>query len=242
MRGLAFLALPNLLSVALAARAQAPEQPAAPPPQAIPPQAPAPQASVQAPAPQTPGAPAPSGELDLSRTVAKTPVRETGGYVHTFAELSLGKGLRLNNPYRLATPLGDSPESVSWSATYLDLGVGAAFGPPDFLKHGGEVSLSIALDGIAQEVITLSYVALLPLGEHALARGRAGVPIVLEPDANVGLELAAGGAWLFTGGFGVSAELVGSLFYGAATLEKPATAIPLIAFELGIWVDYEMLP
>jgi hypothetical protein len=184
----------------------------------------------------------PSGELDLSRTPARTPAPEHGGYVHTFAELALGKGFRLNNPYRLATPIGDRPESVSWSAAYLDLGVGAAFGPPDWLQHGGEVSLSVALDGIAQEVLTLSYVALLPLGEHALLRGRGGMPIVLEPDANVGLELAVGGAWLFTGGLGLSAELVGSLFYGAATLEKPSTAIPLISFELGIWADYEVLP
>jgi hypothetical protein len=186
--------------------------------------------------------PPPSGELDLSRTPARTPAPEHGGYAHTFAELGLGKGFRLNNPYRLATPLGDQAESVSWSATYLDLGVGAAFGPPDSLQHGGQVSLSVALDGIAQEVLALSYVALLPLGEHALLRGRAGMPIVLEPDANVGMELAAGCAWFLTGGLGLSAELVGSLFYGAATLDKPSTAIPLISLELGVWADYEVLP
>jgi hypothetical protein len=210
---LASLSLPALLGVALPAAAESSE-PAAPP----------------------------SGELDLSRTPAKTPARSEGTYAHTFAELGFGKGFRLNNPYRLATPLGDQPESVSWSAGYLDLGAGVAFGPPDFLQHGGEISLSIALDGIAQETLTLSYLALLPLGEHALLRGRAGMPIVIEPDANVGFELAAGGAWLITGGLGVSAELVGSLFYGAATLDKPATAIPLLCFELGIWADYEVLP
>jgi hypothetical protein len=73
-------------------------------------------------------------------------------------------------------------------------------------------------------------------------RGRAGIPIVLEPDANVGFELAAGGVWLFTGGLGLSAELVGSLFYGAATRETSSTAIPLLSFELGVWMDYEVLP
>jgi hypothetical protein len=187
------------------------------------------------------GAP-PSGSLDLSAAPARTPMPEPGPYVHTFAEVGFGKGLRLNNPYRLATPIGDQPESVSWTAGYLDLGVGAAFGPPDWLQHGGEVSLSVALDGIAQEVLTLSYVALLPVGEHALLRGRAGTPIVLEPDANLGMEIAAGGAWLFTGGLGLNAELVGSLFYGAATPEKPSTAIPLLSFELGLWIDYEVLP
>ena len=186
--------------------------------------------------------PPPSGELDLSREPKKTRVPAEGTYVHTFAELGIGKGLRLNNPYRLATPIGEDPESASFSATYLDLGVGAALGPPDWLQHGAELSLSIALDGVAQEVLGLSYVALLPLGDHALVRGRAGLPIVLEPDASVGFELAAGGTWFLTGGLGLSAELVGSLFYGAATPEKSSTAIPLLSLELGIWMDYEVLP
>jgi hypothetical protein len=68
------------------------------------------------------------------------------------------------------------------------------------------------------------------------------MPIVLEPDANVGMELAAGAVWMFSGGLGLNAELVGSLFYGAATLEKPSTVIPLLSFELGLWIDYEVLP
>jgi hypothetical protein len=115
-------------------------------------------------------------------------------------------------------------------------------GPPDDLQHGGEIALSVATDGVPQEVLVLSYVALLPLGERFLARGRAGVPIVIEPDANLGMELGAGGAFLLTGGFGFTAELVGSLFYGAGTLDKTTTTIPLLSLEFGVFFDYEVLP
>jgi len=185
--------------------------------------------------------PEPSG-LDLSSGVAHTPAPEGGQYVHAFGELMLGKGLRLNNPFRLATPVGDDPSGLSFTAYYLDLGVGAAFGPPTGLQHGGEASLSVATDGIAQQVLTLSYVAVYPITSQTLFRGRGGLPIILGPDSNLGMELAAGGAWLFTGGLGVSAELVGSLFYGAATEEKSSTAVPVISLEIGVWFDHEVLP
>jgi hypothetical protein len=176
-------------------------------------------------------------ELDLSSGVAHTPARELGTYLHTFGELSLGKGVHTNNPYRLG-----SNNAFGFTATYLDLGLGLALGPPSGLQHGGQISLSLALDGIAQEVLGFSYVALLPVGEHAILRGRAGLPIVLNPDSAVGFELGLGAAWLFTGGLGANAELVGSLFYGAATLDRSTTTIPVIALQVGMWFDHEVLP
>jgi hypothetical protein len=179
---------------------------------------------------------------DLGAGVASTPLPDGTSELHTFATLTLGKGLRFNNPYRLATPIGDSPESVSFTAAYLDLGLGTAYGPVDGFQHGGEVALGIATDGISQQVLGLSYVLIYPVLDDMLLRGRAGFPIVLGPDANIGMELAAGGAWLFTGGIGVTAELTGSLFYGAATLDKSTTTIPTLALELGLWFDYEVFP
>lgn len=176
-------------------------------------------------------------ELDLSPGIAQTKAAETGTYVHTFGELSLGKGIHTNNPYRLGTT-----DAVGFTATYLDLALGFALGPPDGLQHGGQVSLLFATDGVPQEVLGFSYVALLPLGEHALLRGRAGLPIVLAPDSTVGLEVGAGGAWLFTGGLGATAELVGSMFYGAATQDRKTTTIPVFALQIGVWFDHEVLP
>lgn len=175
--------------------------------------------------------------LNLSHAVAQTPAPTGGTYVHTFGELSLGKGVHTNNPYRLG-----SVDAFGFTATYLDLSLGVAFGPPDGLQHGAQVSFLTATDGIAQQVLGLYYAALLPLGEHAIVRGRAGLPIVLNPDPNVGLEVGAGGIWMFTGGIGASAELVGSLFYGAATPDREKTAIPVIALQVGAWFDYEVLP
>lgn len=175
--------------------------------------------------------------LNLANGVASTPAPPLGTYVHTFAELSLGKGLHANNPYRLG-----SLAPVGLTATYLDLSVGAAFGAPSGLQHGAQVSLLSATDGIAQQVLGVYYVALLPLGTHALLRGRAGVPFVLTPDTTLGLELGAGGAWLITGGIGASAELVGSLFYGAASPDRSITTVPIVALQLGLWFDYEVLP
>jgi hypothetical protein len=179
---------------------------------------------------------------DLGGGVASTPLAGGTSELHTFGTLALGKGFRFNNPYRLATPLGDSPESVSFTAAYLDLGLGAAYGPADGFQHGGELALGIATDGISQQALGLSYVLIYPVLEDVLLRGRAGFPIVIGPDANLGFELAAGGAWLFTGGIGVTAELTGSLFYGAATLDKSTTTIPILALELGLWLDYEVFP
>jgi hypothetical protein len=179
---------------------------------------------------------------DLGGGVASTPLAGETSVIHNFGTLAIGKGLRFNNPYRLATPLGDSPESVSLTAAYLDLGLGAAYGPVDGFQHGGEVALGVATDGISQQVLGLSYVLIYPVLEDVLLRGRAGFPIVLGPDANVGFELAAGGAWLFTGGIGVTAELTGSMFYGAATLDASTSSIPVLALELGLWLDYEVFP
>lgn len=165
-----------------------------------------------------------------------------GTFMHMFGGLAVGRGLRFNNPYRLATPLGDDAESLSLTATYADAWLSATFGDPHGLEHGGSVHFSVALEGVPQEVLTPSYVVLSRLGPRILGYGRAGLPLVLGPDANIGYELALGGAYLVTAGLGLNAELVGDLFYGAATQERAASAIPILSLQLGVLVDYEVLP
>jgi hypothetical protein len=164
-----------------------------------------------------------------------------GRYAHLFGGLELGRGLRLNNPYRLETVLGDDAESLSLTATYVDFSAGAAFGPPDSLQHGAALHLSFALHGIPQEVLSPSYVAIARFAPFRL-HGRVGTPIVLEPDLNVGAEIAAGGAWFLTAGLGVGLELGASLFYGAATYDRSVTAIPIVSLQGGLALDYEVLP
>ncbi len=172
----------------------------------------------------------------------ETPLPAGGPYVHFMGGLALGEGLRFNNPFRLSKVLGKSPESLSLTAPYLDFSAAALLGHPDGLQHGLAVHLSTAVLGIAQEVLTPSYIALVRLPPRFLVYGRAGLPIVLEPDATLGLELAAGGAWMASAGLGVTAELVGSVYYGAATQQTPITTIPVLSLQVGVVVDYEVLP
>lgn len=165
-----------------------------------------------------------------------------GSYLHLMGAAAVGRGLRFNNPYRLATPLGDDAESLSLSASYLDFGFGAALGDPNGFQHGGSLHLSLALQGIPQQVVTPSYLLVRRLPPYFLAFARAGLPVVIEPDLNLGYELAVGGAWLASAGLGVTAELVGDVFYGAATQDEALTVIPMLSLQLGLFVDYEVLP
>jgi len=168
--------------------------------------------------------------------------RAKGPYLEPFAGVAFGRGMRFNNPFRLETQLGDDAESLSLTASYLDVGVGAAFGDPAGLRHGPALRLSVALEGVSQQVLTPSYVVLYPLFRDLLGIARAGTPVVFEPDLSGGLELGAGAVWFVTAGTGISAELVGSLFFGAATWERDPSIVPIASLQLGAWFEYEVLP
>ena len=165
-----------------------------------------------------------------------------GGTAQLSAALFFGRGLRFNNPYRLRTELGSDAESMSLTATYLDASIAMGFGPADGLHHGAAVHLSFALEGVAQQAISASYV----LGYRGAAPwwvyGRLGPSLLVAPDPNLGGELAAGAAYFFTGVLGVTGELVGNLFYGAGTYTGSYTAYPIVSGQLGIIADLEVLP
>ena len=172
----------------------------------------------------------------------ETPLPPGGLYLHFMGAAAMGDGLRFNNPFRLSKVLGKTPESLSLTAPYLDLSAAALLGHPDGLQQGLAVHLSTAVQGIAQEVLTPSYIALVRLPPRWMLYGRAGLPIVLEPDASLGLEMAAGGAWMASAGIGITTELVGSIYYGAATEQRAVTTIPVLSLQVGAIVDYEVLP
>lgn len=169
------------------------------------------------------------------------PFRTKPGYVQIFATSFVGEGLRFNNPYRLATPLGDDAESLSLTAPYVDIGLAATFGNPLGLQHGGALRTSVALQGVGQVVMTPSYLAWRRWRSLALY-GRAGIPIVATPDLTWGLEAGVGGTWFFLGGIGLAAEVVGDVFYGAGTREKATTTYPVLSGQLGFVLAYEVLP
>lgn len=184
-----------------------------------------------------PPAPARAPAMEPSAAAGSQPLRS----VRLLAALSLGKGLRFNNPYRLATPLGDTAESVSLSATYLDLGLAALLPAIPRVEHGLSLDVLLALDGIGQLGLTPSYLLLFEPRPTWALRGRLGLPIVIAPDTSLGLEAGVGAQLPIAHGFGLSGELVGTIFFGAATEQKGVTTIPMLALQLGVCFDERVL-
>src|SRR5262245_19579103 len=79
-------------------------------------------------------------------------------YVQVQATAFFGDGLRFNNPYRLATPLGSSAESISRTAAYIDIGAATFLGDPLGFQHGAALRFSASIEGVSQVVMTPSYV------------------------------------------------------------------------------------
>lgn len=171
---------------------------------------------------------------------AKPPERrEAPAPLRGIAALSIGRGLRFNNPFRLATSLGGTPESVSLSATYLDLTLGALWAETLGLQHGVGLSGVVAIDGIGQLGLTPSYLLQGGVSSTIELRGRLGVPIVVAPDTTLGLEAAFGSLVAVGYGLGVTAEVVGNLFFGAATEERSVTTIPMLSLQVGLFFEHE---
>jgi hypothetical protein len=193
--------------------------------------------------------PATAAELELAGPVPLTAesARSSAGAsqasrsLRLLAALSVGKGLRFNNPYRLATPLGDTPESVSLSATYLDVGLAALLPAVPRLEHGVALDVLLALDGIGQLGLTPSYLLLFEPRPSFGLRGRLGLPLVVAPDTSIGIEAGIGAQLPVAYGFGLTGELVGTVFFGAATEQKSVTTIPMLAVQLGLCFDERVL-
>lgn len=161
--------------------------------------------------------------------------------MHIFGTFGFGAGLRFNNPYRLSTPLGDSAESVSRTATYADFGAGFSVGSLRGFQHGMALRVSVATEGVGQSAMSMSYL-LYRRKESFAYFGRAGIPLTLSPQVTWGLEAGVGAVYFVRGGVGFTAELIGDLFYGAATAERRITTYPLLSAQLGIVIDYEVFP
>ncbi|WP_437538694.1 hypothetical protein WME79_22050 [Sorangium sp. So ce726] len=185
-----------------------------------------------------PGEDRDSAELDAYRALARPP--GTAGRV--VSTVAMGKGIRFNNPYRLQTQLGETAESLSLTAGYLDLGVALALGPADGVQHGGALRFSVAVGGVPQESLTPSYFVAYRGLTRVLGYGRLGAAILIEPDVNVGGELALGLGYSLLAGVALSGEIVGDLFYGAATYDAAYTVYPVVSAQLGLMIDHELLP
>lgn len=164
------------------------------------------------------------------------------GFGRVLIHSHFGRGLRFNNPFRLEQQLGDTEQSVSATAPYHDIGLGFALGDADLVQHGASVRLTLGLDGVSQQAFSLSYLATWQPDPAFLTYGRVGINVLTAPDANLGGELGLGGVFLFTGAFGLNLEVVGNLFYGAASFESELTPVPILALQGGLIFNYEVLP
>jgi hypothetical protein len=177
---------------------------------------------------------------EAPRSPALVPIPQR--YWHAMATLAVGDSLRFNNPYRLSNQLGDTGESLSRTPVYGVLGGAVALGDPDGWQHGASLQWSRALSGLPQHVIAPGYMLVQGRWRPWIAWARAALPIVVNPDPSLGGEAALGGAYLVLAGVGVHAELVGDVFYGAATWTTGKTTIPMLSLQAGVVVDYEVLP
>jgi hypothetical protein len=184
--------------------------------------------------------------LALSRLASaadedRSPDARKGGWIDVYATTFVGDGLRFNNPYRLSTVLGSQAQSLSRTAAYADFGLGVALGDPSFIAHGLALRFSAAIEGVSQGVLTPAYLLLHRSGPWA-AYARAGLPLVLTPDRTWGFEGGVGGIWFARAGIGVAAELVGDVFYGAATREVATPAYPVLSAQAGLVLSWEVMP
>jgi hypothetical protein len=199
-----------------------------------------PRPTSEAPAEAEPQPTSNQAPLDIAELRALT--RPPSGYAHLVGSAAFGRGLRFNNPYRLATQLGDTPESVSLTASYLDLGAAVAFGEPDRIQHGAAVHWSLALTGVAQQVLTPSYFLAYRGVHRFLATGRLGPSIVLTPDPTPGIEIAGSLSWFLTARIALAGELIFDIYYGAGTPDTGVATYPILSGQLGLLIDYEVLP
>jgi hypothetical protein len=163
------------------------------------------------------------------------------GALRLFGSVEFGRGLRFNNPFRLATELGETARSVSLTAAYADLGLGLVYGPPDGLQHGGALHASFALAGTSQATLTPAYALAYRGPQPFLAYGRVGPSFILTPDPTVGAEVAVGFAWFLTGSLAIAGEVVFDLYYGAGTYDVGIASYPILSGQLGLLVDHEFL-
>jgi hypothetical protein len=191
------------------------------------------------PTPSAPPADAPNRDAQRKRLLELT---RPGPQYDFFGTAMFGDGLRFNNPFRLSHELGSNGESLSTTAPYLDLAVGATFGKARGIEHGARLSWSVSVTGVPQQVVTPAYLALTRLSPTWLVYGWAGLPILIEPDVNLGGELAIGGSWLARAGLGATCALVVDGFYGAGTAETRASFYPVVSAQMGLFVSYEVLP
>jgi hypothetical protein len=114
-------------------------------------------------------------------------------------------------------------------------------------RHGLGLGASVNLSGdggYAEPIYSADQIAIMPayllyadLGPDWFGLGHLGVPIVVTGGTTAGAEVAAALGYRLFAGAGVFAELALGTFVGAGS-----TLNPTVALELGLFLDFEVLP
>jgi hypothetical protein len=157
---------------------------------------------------------------------------------------SVGAGSML----RIINDLSLSQERIGPS--FLDIAGSYVFAGAGLFRHGATLAISTNLNGegppppddngidpVTQWTLTPSYLAYLRFNDDFVLSGRAGVNLTVAPYFVPGIEVSAGATYLFTAGLGAYAEVSANVSFGVAPEPSPTASV-----ELGLMIDYEVLP
>jgi len=152
---------------------------------------------------------------------------------------SAGRPVRLRRDRRLG--------QGRLAPAYLDLFAALVLPNSGGLQHGLGLTASIGLsaDGgfyepvkaLSQVLVAPTYVLFSNLDADWLAFGHVGIPIGIAGGKTLGLDVGGALAYRVLAGLGFFAEISGVVFLG-----QEQRLYPMLACELGVMVDFEVLP
>ena len=167
---------------------------------------------------------------------APMPTSEPPRYLAT---LSVGAPLRLSRNVKF-------DQSVL-APIYADALGAYVLSSASRLRQAVGVGLSINLSedggftepvGIADQFVVMpSYLLYWDVDPNWLALAHLGIPVLASGGRSAGLEAGAGMGYRCLAGFGLYAEAAFAAFVGAASALHPTFSL-----ELGVFLDYEVLP
>jgi hypothetical protein len=130
---------------------------------------------------------------------------------------------------------------------FADALAGYVFGSDTEFAHGIGLGLSLNLSedggftapvGVMQQLVVMpSYLLYWNVAPELFALGHAGIPIAVTEGVSAGAEIGAALGYRLLAGFGAYTEAAVELFGGANS-----TINPVLSFEVGLFLDYEVLP
>lgn len=158
--------------------------------------------------------------------------------LHGVATLSFGAPLRLTRNVDLdQNTIAPAFVDAMLGATLLRGAVQHGLGLGASLNVTGEGGYTEPVVPGQQLVLMPAYLAYVPIDLDWLALGHLGVPFTVAGAPSFGFELAVGGGYRWLAGVLAFAELSATSFIGTT-----GTLHAMIGLELGLMLDYEVLP